>query len=76
MTQMNCAVEDLAAPNEPSADAAAIVGGWSEQQCCNLSLLSPIDPLTRLLMKADGVSEAYLDALVRRIAKRRGCGRG
>ena len=32
-----------------------------------LRLLSPADPLTRLMMEADGVSETYFDALLRKI---------
>jgi hypothetical protein len=60
------------AQSERSPDLAAIASDGSELQCCSLRLLSPADPLTRLLMKADGVSEAYLDALVQKIAKQRG----
>jgi hypothetical protein len=37
-------------------------------ECSYLRLLSPPDPLTRSLMEADGVSEADLNALVRKIA--------
>jgi hypothetical protein len=32
-----------------------------------LRLLSPADPLTRLMMEADGVSETYFDALLRKV---------
>jgi hypothetical protein len=53
------------APGLPAVDQNSNVA------TCDLSL----PPLTSLLMKADGVSEAYLDALIRRIAKRRGCPR-
>jgi hypothetical protein len=72
MANMNCAIEDLTVQSEPSPDPAVIASAGSELQCRSLRLLSPADPLTRLLMKADGVSEAYLDALVQKIAKQRG----
>jgi hypothetical protein len=56
-------------------DAAKDVHGMPSQQriermsrsgppCCRLRLTSPPDPLTRLLMEADGVTEADLDALL------------
>jgi hypothetical protein len=72
MTNMICTIEDLTVQSEQSPDPAAIASDGSELQCCSLRLLSPSDPLTRLLMKADGVSEAYLDVLVQKIAKQRG----
>jgi hypothetical protein len=40
-----------------------------EFECSPLRLASPPDSLTRLLMDADGVMEAELDALARRIAE-------
>jgi hypothetical protein len=39
----------------------------SGRPCCRLRLTSPPDPLTRLLMEADGVTEADLDALLRQV---------
>ena len=36
---------------------------------CTLRLVPPCDPLTRLLMEADGVTDNALDTLVRNIAK-------
>jgi hypothetical protein len=72
MTRINCSIEDLAATSEPCPGPAVVTSRGLEQQCCSLRLLSPADPLTRLMMKADGVTEAYLDALVRRVAKERG----
>jgi hypothetical protein len=71
MKQMNCSACDPAEKSEPCLDSSATAIGGSEQQCCCLRLLSPADPLTRLMMKADGVTEAYLDALVRNIAIKR-----
>jgi hypothetical protein len=71
MTDMNSTIEDLAGTSEPCPDPAATGIRGSERLCCSLRLLSPQDPLTRLLMKADGVTEAYLDALIRKIAAKR-----
>jgi hypothetical protein len=39
-----------------------------EPPSCELRLAGPPDALTRLLMEADGVTEADFDALLRRIA--------
>jgi hypothetical protein len=43
-----------------------VTSGSSE--CGLLRLASPPDPLTRLLMDADGVTEAVLDALMQKVA--------
>jgi hypothetical protein len=40
----------------------------SAQPSCQLRLAWPPDPLTRLLLQADGVTEADFDALLRRAA--------
>jgi hypothetical protein len=61
MTHPNCAIDDSAVP----------ANGGSDRRCCGLRLLSPPDALTRMLMKADGVTESYLDALVGSVAKAR-----
>jgi fructose-1,6-bisphosphatase len=34
-----------------------------------LRLLMPVDPLTRLMMEADGVSVSEMEALMRRISR-------
>jgi hypothetical protein len=39
-----------------------------QSPCSPLRLTFPFDPLTRLLMAADSVSDASLDALTRRVA--------
>jgi hypothetical protein len=72
MTHVNCAIEDPVATSAPHPEPAANAGNGSALQLCSLRLLFPADPLTRLLMNADGVSQAYLDSLVRKIAKQRG----
>jgi hypothetical protein len=57
MTHLNCDIPDLAATSEPYPELAATASNGSALQWCSLGLLSPADPLIRLL-KADGVSEA------------------
>jgi hypothetical protein len=69
MTHVNFSTDDPAATSGPCSGRAVPTCRGSEQQCCGLRLLSPPDALTRMLMKADGVTEAYLDALVRSVAK-------
>lgn len=69
MTCKNCSIEDFAAMSESCPGPAVMVCCGLEQQCCSLRLFSPSDPLTRLLMKADGVTESYLDTLLRRVAE-------
>ena len=54
--------------NTPIENLTVASGCRSGLELCHLRLLSPPDPLTRLLMEADGVSEADLDALVRKVA--------
>jgi hypothetical protein len=68
MKHKTCSVCDPAETSEPCLDVAATPIDGSEQQSCCPRLFSPADPLTRLMMKADGVTEAYLDALLRKIA--------
>jgi hypothetical protein len=53
-------------PAMPSQLSAERMSG-SGRPCCGLQLTSPPDPLTRLLMEADGVTEAYLDALLSQV---------
>jgi hypothetical protein len=44
----------------------------SKPAACGQRLVWPPDPITRLLMEADGVTEIELDGLLRRIAAARG----
>jgi hypothetical protein len=46
----------------------AAVAGRRSLSCCRLQLASPPDSLTQMLMIADGVTEAGLDALLRKVA--------
>lgn len=71
MTHMTGFIEALIATNDCFPGSAALAASGLERQRSFPRLLSPADPLTSLLMQADGVTEAELDALVRWIAKRR-----
>jgi hypothetical protein len=44
----------------------------TESRCSGLKLFWPPDPLTRMLMEADGVTETALIGLLRRIVLARG----
>jgi hypothetical protein len=70
MTSNSGAAEDLVAAATASRLGAAMTGCQQMgPHNCRLRLVPPRDPLTRLLMEADGVTDAALDALVRNIAK-------
>ena len=71
MTCVYYAVDDAVATQEPRPDPAVPPRRENEPRCCGLRLRSPPDALTRMLMKADGVTEVDLDALLRRVAKAR-----
>ena len=61
-------LEDDPAP--PKRDPAL----GSALPCCGLQLTSPPDRLTQLLMMADGVTEADLNALLRKVVLARAGG--
>ncbi|MEJ0015205.1 MAG: hypothetical protein WDN25_01325 [Acetobacteraceae bacterium] len=59
--------------NRPTvlAPAAAAMSAphMADRPSCALRLASPPDPLTRMLMEADGVTESELDVLVQQVAR-------
>jgi hypothetical protein len=64
MASVSCSIETFPVTRrKPSARQERDFGG--------LRLFSPADPMTRLLMEADGVSAADLDALLHRLAAAR-----
>ena len=71
MTSVHDAADDAVATQGPRPDPSVPPRRESELRCCGLRLRSPPDPLTGMLMKADGVTEVDLDALLRRVAKAR-----
>jgi hypothetical protein len=60
---------DLIAATESRLGAIATGCPRAGPNDCTLLLVPPRDGLTRLLMKADGVTEADFDTLMRTIAK-------
>jgi hypothetical protein len=70
MDHMACVdtpIEEFAAGSVCCWQVAAPSDRRVETQTNYLRLLSPADPLTRLMMEADGVSATDFDALLRKI---------
>jgi hypothetical protein len=67
MACINLPIEGFAATHDGSWQVGAAPRREPETDGSCLRLLSPADPLTRLMMEADGVSEAFFDALLTKV---------